>query len=187
MTTYASIKVSSVQFDPQTSSQVAPGSLYQDTLQPTGTLSSTDSGNSPTPVGATASGLAKTMQNTSGTTIPTNSPLAKTADGGIALAQADVDGDEILIGTSTSAIAPNAQSAVMLVGPNIPGILTGSGFAPGDPVYLNAVGGYTNDASTLDPTSESVIRLGYADCAAGAASTTVTDLIIFPAVVARPT
>lgn len=184
MTVYASFKAASIQFVPQ-NSPPGVGSLYQDSGQPIGTLSSTDTDNNPTAVGA-SNGLAKLMQNTSGVVIPANSPIAKTADGGIALAEANEVGDEILIGTSTAMIAIGAQATVLLVGPNIPGVLTGLGFAPGDPVYLNEAGSYTNDASTLDPTSESVIRLGYADCAAGAASTVVTDLIIFPEVIARP-
>jgi hypothetical protein len=75
---------------------------------------------------------------------------------------------------------------VQLVGQNVAGALTtSSGFAPGDELYLNEGGGYTNDPGTFTGENDSIIKIGIADCAEGAASETVTDLILFPQVIAR--
>jgi hypothetical protein len=45
--------------------------------------------------------------------------------------------------------------------------------------FINSVGSLTGD-------DDSIIKVGIADCAAGTASGTATDLIVFPEVILRP-
>jgi len=130
--------------------------------------------------------LVKSMKNTSGVQIPLGAPIAKLADGGISQADSDAVGKQIWIGVANETIAINAFGQVVLVGPNIAGALTGKGFTPGDHIFLSQDGSYINDSTLLTGGNDSLIRVGYADCADGVQSATATDLIMFAAVLSRP-
>lgn len=132
--------------------------------------------------------LSKQMQNLSGVTIPAGVPIAKMPNGSIARADSDgAGGLQNFIGISGASIADATQGAVILVGANLAGVITGLGFAPGQDIYLSESGGYTNTPATaFSNNDDSIIKIGVADCAAGAASSTATDLIMFPTVEVRP-
>ena len=144
-------------------------------------------GGSSTPIGATSSSdlLIKSKQNKSGVTIAANKPVALMPGGGIIAADSDGAGAQVVIGITLAAILDDALGNVSLVGPGVVGCVAGLGFAPGDAVYLSETGGYTNDLNSLTGGNDSIIRIGYADCAAGAASVTATDLILFSEVLSR--
>lgn len=139
--------------------------------------------NQPPASGAT---LLKTMQNLSGSTIPAGAPVAKLANGGIIAADSDGATTQNFVGIAVAAIVNNAQGQVAVTGQNIAGAITGLGFAPGQEIYLSQSGGYTNDIESFTDDDDSIIKIGIADCSAGAASATATDIIMFPEVLIRP-
>jgi len=182
-------KTTAIIFTPAPAGSLPANSLYVDSV--TNDLSSKDSGGAPGGVGGGGGGgtdtiMTKVMQNLSGLTIPINSPVAKKPNGSIILADADAVASMKVIGVALTAIADNAQAGVSLIGANAAGVLTGLGYAPGDDVYLSKTGGYTNNVNTFNPLTDVIVRLGYADCAAGAASATATDLIMFAEVLSSP-
>lgn len=125
--------------------------------------------------------VVKQMQVIAG--YPANTPVAKRADGKVEIAQADTSDGQVLIGITLAAtINPGELVNVLCVGANIAAAIYGLGFVVGDEVYVSETGGYTNDASTLT-NSDAIVKVGIADCAAGIASSTATDLILFPDVV----
>lgn len=179
------IKCSGIVFDPVQPGVLPTNAIYADSV--TQALSSKGGTGVSAPIGpastSSSSVMSKIMHNLSGFPIPKNTPVAKEADGSIAPADAAVNANKTVIGTTQELILNNAQGSVALVGQNVPGALTGLGFTPGDSVYLAVGGGYTTDVSTLMTTADTITRMGYADCAGGVASTTVVDLILFPEVV----
>lgn len=183
----AKIKTSGLILEPQTPASVASGVLFVDSTN-ADTLSYKDGGGITNPVGVTSSSnvLIKTMQNLSGVTIAAGKPIAKRTNGSIVLADADAMNAFRYIGITLESIANNATGRVMLIGPNAAGALIGSGYAPGDEVYFDENGNYTNDPTSLNPQVDNIILAGYADCAAGNASSTVEDLIVATETVSRP-
>jgi len=131
--------------------------------------------------------FTKTMQNLSGATIPAGYPVSKKPDGSIIASDSDGPGGlQNYIGISLAIILNGAQGVVIVVGPNIAGAITGLGFAPGDEVLIAENGGYTNDPNSFTDANDSIIKVGVADCASGAASPTATDIIMFSEVIIRP-
>lgn len=183
--TAVSIRVGAIVFDPVTPGGLGTNALYVDSSS--GALSSKGGTGATAPVGASSttanSVLTKILHNRSGFTIQAGMPFAKKSDGTIIAAAAGTVGDMVVLGTTLETILNNAQGLCQLIGPNVPGVLTGLGFAPGDAVYLGDGGGYTNTTSTLTFNTDSIVRMGYADCAAGVASAVATDLIMFAEVV----
>lgn len=183
--TTPSIKCSGIVFDAVAAGTLPNNALYLDTQ----TQSLTNKGGTgvSAPIGAsatsTASAFVKTMHNLTGFTITAGTPVSKEADGSIAPAGAGTAGAMRMIGYVISDILNNAQGSVSLLGgPNWPGVLSGA-YLPGDAVYLAHGGGYTSDTSTLGLSTDTLVRIGFADCAQGVASTTVSDLLIFPEVI----
>lgn len=131
--------------------------------------------------------VTKVMQNTSGVTIPAGKPVAKRADGGIQLADSDGVSSQNYIGVANEEIAASATGEVTLIGPNIAGAVSGLGLAPGDDVFIGETAGeFVGPAHAFTGDNDSIIKVGVADCAAGAASATATDLVMFTEVVLRP-
>lgn len=189
MTTYAKIRTGVLVLDPQAPDDAPDGSVYLDSENSNALTTKTTSG-SHVQVGASSSDdiMIKTMENLSGFDLAKGDPVAKKPDGSIVLADADGLNAQIVVGTCAEAILNGTQGRVALVGPNVANALLGRGFQPGQEAYLTATGTYTANPGTLDPTDDdSVVRMGVADCPAGAASTPATDLIMFSEVVARPT
>lgn len=79
------------------------------------------------------------------------------------------------VGMTLQDLAPAGSGLCLLHGMNVPGVLTGLGFAPGEEVFVDNTGAYTTGTG-LDGTSV-VARVGFADCTDGGASAVVTDLI----------
>lgn len=179
MTVYAKLRVSGVVFDPKTAVSAVTGELFveltSDQLSTKGLVDST-------PVGAAADAdslLIKMMQNLSGVGIPIGAEVCKLVNGGIALAESDIPARARVIGVAREAILNNAQGKVGLIGPNQPGVLAGLGFTPGDKVYMaETAGAYTNSLASFTGGNDRIVCVGIADCAAGNASLTVTDLIM---------
>lgn len=67
---------------------------------------------------------------------------------------------------------------VLLAGYNIPGALTGLGFAPGDEVYVDETGSYSSGVIGLGSANDTYQRVGWADCATATVATVATDLIM---------
>jgi hypothetical protein len=186
MTTYAKIKVEAIHFGNAISPAEQPNNaLFIDSSS--NELSNKDSSGSTAPLAATASPFNKQMQSGIVGTIAANTPVAKlSANGKIAPAGSDTVNAQEYVGiTLEDFVGYDSLGLVHCTGPNIAGVLP-SGFVPGDEVFLNEGGGYISDPALFTGSNDSIIRLGIADCAAGAASAIATDLILFPEVIARP-
>lgn len=126
----------------------------------------------------------KTMQSGHVAAIPANTPVSKLANGKIVPADSDLPVAKKFIGITKAIIYPNRTGPVFLVGPNLVGVLSAYSFAPGDEVYLSETGGgYTNDPNSFTGNNDEIIKVGIADCAAGNATATAPDLILFTEVV----
>jgi hypothetical protein len=178
MTVYAKMRVDGLILNPVPASSAGDGEMYND--QDSTQISVKGSGSDTTPIGpsgSSSSPLIKVMENLSGGDIPAGSDVCKRPDGSIAMASSDTPGFENVIGIANVDIPNAATGAVGLLGPNFPAVLTGLGFTPGDIVYMaESSGQYTNDLTTFT-NSDRIVQVGIADCAAGTASTTVTDLL----------
>jgi len=167
---------------PSTPSGIPNNSVFVDSTNGNAATFKDNTGATTVVTNPAASFLSKQMQAYG--PIPVNSPVSKRTDGYIELADANAVGGMDLIGWNTqAAIAMGDLITVICVGPNLVGAITGLGFAVGDEVYVSETGGYTNDPSTLT-NMDAIIKVGVADCAAGVASATATDLVCFPDVVA---
>jgi len=118
-------------------------------------------------------------------------PVSKNpATGKVILADSDGAGTQQFYGvTVTTCAGDGSPVTVQLPGANLAGVLTGLGFAVGDEIFMGeTAGSYVNGAGvdSFVGANDSIFKLGIADCAAGVASATVTDLILLPEVVARP-
>lgn len=131
--------------------------------------------------------LIKQMQSGHGSTIPAGKPVSKLANGKIVPADSDDALGQKYVGITKDSITANGTGDVYLTGNNIPGAVSGLGFTPGDEVFLSETSGaFTNNPNSFTNNDDSIIKLGIADCAAGTASSTATDLIMFTEVIARP-
>ena len=167
---------------PTTPSGIPNNSVFVDSTNGNAATFKDNTGSNTVITNPAASFLTKQMQAYAA--IPINSPVSKRPDGYIEVADASGADGMDLIGWNTQAALANGDLInVLLVGANIAGAITGLGFAVGDEIYVSASGGYTNDPSTLTNT-DAIIKVGVADCAAGVASATATDLVCFPDVVA---
>ena len=185
--TVAKIKVSAVSFQQIETNSAEDGDLYR-SASAAGALSEKTLVGDESAIGAASSAdiMIKTMQNLTGQTIAARTPVAKLADGSIIEADSDGANQQTVIGITLEDIDDEATGRVALIGPNVVNAVLGLGFAPADEVFLSKTGGYTNNAGSLTPGVDSIVRLGFADCASGEASETATDLIMFAEVILRP-
>jgi len=130
--------------------------------------------------------LIKAMENLSGLSIAARRPVAKKTNGSVIDADSDGVGTQAIIGITLDTINDGEVGNVLLLGPNAANAILGLGFIVGKAVYVSPNGGYTTNTAdfTLDNdiTNDTIVRVGYADCPAGAASATATDLILFAGV-----
>lgn len=132
-------------------------------------------------------GSSNVKQMVAGAALSSGKPISKRPDGKII--QTDSDGADArnYVGFSLQSAAADGDLVnVQLVGANIAGALTGLGFASGSQIFLDEVsGGLTDDPGTFTGANDVILKVGIADCAAGTASGTATDLIMFSEEVAR--
>ena len=129
----------------------------------------------------------KQMQSGHETTISSGKPVSKLPNGKIVPADSDAANGQKYIGITKVSIAVEALGDIYLPGNNIPNAILGLGFTPGDEVFLSETSGMvTNNPSSFTNNDDSIIKIGIADCSAGTASSTATDLIMFSEVIARP-
>lgn len=117
-------------------------------------------------------------------TITAGMIVALYTDGKIYQADANDPQRNVLVGIAVANIAPGVAGRCFLFGTNIPGVLASSGFAPREEVFVSNTGAYTT-GSGLDGTS-AIAKVGWADCADGAGSSTVTDLILIYQKISQP-
>lgn len=179
MVQYAKVKTDAVIFNPIAAYAVA-NALYVST-----SLGGKLTCEAPTVFG-TADLLIKPMQ--SGEALAVGIPISKRADGKIVAADSDGVNRQQPIGVTVAAFdAIDSIANVLLAAPNAVGVLTGLGFAPGDEIFIGeTTGGYVNDITPFVGNDDSIIKVGVADCGAGAASGVATDLILMTQVIARP-
>jgi hypothetical protein len=184
MTTYAKIRTNAVVFNP-VSTDTTPNTLFANN---SGTLSSTDGSGGTAPITRSADAAYGIKLMQAHETIRVGKTVSKRSDGTIVEAESDVAGRQQPVGIALVAFASAGdQGNVLLFAPNAPGVLTGLGFTPGDDIYVGeTTGGYVNDITPFTGNDDSLIKVGVADCAAGAASGVVTDLIMITLVIARP-
>lgn len=127
----------------------------------------------------------KTMVNANSALIPAGKPVAVTPTG-IRLADTDDVLKKKYNGFSVEDIAYPGSGKVFLTGDNLPGVLTGLGFAPGDDIFIGETAGLlTNDISAFSGFDDDIIRVGIADSAEDTVSALATDLIMQTDVVSR--
>ena len=190
MTSYAKIRTEAVILEPinPTLNPVPDNSMFSNMNNSNGiTLKDNSSVTAPISTGSSeTSYFVKPMQ--AAVVIAINTPVAKRGDGKIVPVDRDDPNAKKPIGVTTqAAVNVNDIITVFLTGPNLPGMLAGKGFAPGDEIYSdNVPGGMVNDISTLNVQTDAVLRLGIADCASGAASAVAVDLILSMEVISQP-
>lgn len=175
------LKIAAIVLEPRTSTGLPTNAVYVD--QASGALSNKGGTGAVAPIGAGAASadsvLTKVWHNKSGATMAAGIPVAKLTDG--SMAPADAHTRVRCMAVLLEETLNNAQGRVALIGPNVIGALTGLGFAPGDAIYLSVSGGYTNNAAFAQ--TNTIVRIGFADCATGPASAVAQDLVMFAEVV----
>lgn len=137
--------------------------------------------------GSLAEAFEKPMVNGDVATIPAGKPVSIKGDGSYVLGDSDsADGQEP-VGITLASVAVSAVGSVALFGRNMPGVLTGLGFAPGDDIFIDeASGQYTNTVAGFTGDDDSIVRIGVAAAANGVTSANATDLIMMREVLIRP-
>jgi hypothetical protein len=174
--------------DPANPGDVPANSLFFDAAS-SGILSQKNASNLSNQIAQATSNdlMIKVMQNLSGVTIPAGKPISKAADGSILASDSDGStASQTYCGITLDSINNGSTGRVLLVGPNVPNVITGLNYTPGQDIFLSESGGYTNNAGSFTGNNDSIIKVGIADCAAGNASSTATDLIMFPDVLVKP-
>lgn len=185
MTTYAKLRTDAVVLNPTTSASLPNNSMFSDSADGNILKNKDNSGSTQTVVASSL--FNKTMQSGFVGIIAAGVPVSKTSDGRIIPADADGAGAQEPIGISLVPFySYDDLGAVHLFAPNVSGVLTSLGFIPGEEIFLGESGGYTNNPNAFTGDNDSIIRIGVADCASGAASAIATDLIINTQVIIRP-
>jgi hypothetical protein len=180
MVQYAKFRSAALIFDPQDPANVPNGAIFMDASNTDAFTTKTTGGDEQQVSGTTQDILTKVKKNMTGTTIPINTSIALFSDGTIKIADADEVGTRIVIGVTLEAIAHEAFGRILLIGPNAADVLIGSGFAPGDTIYMGKTPGtFINSVSSFNLDTDTVVKVGYADCSGGIASPEATDLIMF--------
>jgi hypothetical protein len=176
-------KATFVQLIPTVKALVPNGSVFLDAANGNASSVKNTSGNVIVINSAAAATNLVTKDMQAAGIYPVNSPVSKRADGQIQIADADAVGGKELVGIMLQAsLAVGDIVTVLLVGANMVDAISGLGFNVGDEIYVSDAGGYTNDPASLANT-DSIIKIGIADCSAGGATSVATDLILFPEVV----
>ncbi|MBK9390480.1 MAG: hypothetical protein IPN68_09900 [Bacteroidetes bacterium] len=182
-------KLKFVAMEPITPSEAPNGTLYIDSTNantPTyknfsGVSEELGSGG-----GGGANFLLKQMQSDEAP-IANKVPVSKKPNGRVIAADSDSADGQFYIGFTMESVSSVGQLFnVLLIGANVENAVSGLGFSPGDDIYLDENGGYVNTVSGFTGSNDSIIKVGVADCPAGAASAVATDLVVFSDVIARP-
>jgi hypothetical protein len=187
MANYARVRTDALILNPVDQNTVPTNSLYVDLTS--GTLTSINGVGAPSPVTeSTATLFKKQMQSGHSGAIASGTPLSKRPDGRIIPTDSDLAGAQQYIGIALESFpAIGSLGLVLLIGPNAAGALTSLGFTPGQEIFVGqTTGGYISDLSSLTGDDDSIIQVGIADCGAGVASATATDLIMSPNIISRP-
>lgn len=116
-----------------------------------------------------------------------NRPLSKKSDGTVILLDSDDPESNIFCAYSMEAATfIGQQVSVLCIGANVVGAVSGMGFLPGEEIFIGESGEYVNSVSGFTGANDTIIKVGVADCSAGAASPVATDLIAFASVIAYP-
>jgi len=168
------MKAKAIILDPTTSTQVPVGAFFIDSDNANNfTLKSTDGSNQTVAKAGLSSFIKKMVANGS---IPINTPVSKSSTGYVIPAVTVGANGSNVIGYALSEASQQGDLIdVLMNGPNMPGVLSGLGFATGDTIYLADNSGYTNIKPVFQ--DKSVIKLGIADCVGGSTFTVATDLI----------
>jgi|GEM_PF-2937471 len=187
---FASIKVAYVELVPVNPTQVPAGAVFLDETNSDQVTIKNPGGGSPEPVSGSGGADYFRKACVAGGAIAAKVPVAKRSDGKVVAADTDDVTARNFVGYSLSAVAGDGDPLdILLAGPNLAGALTGLGFAPGDLVYMSeTAGGYLKETDIAGMTgNDDVIRvIGIADCAAGVASATATDLVAITQTIAYP-
>lgn len=187
-TVYAQIRTGAVVFDPQVPGVIPDGSLYLDSTN-SNVLTTKTVGGSEQPIGTSSSAdiMIKEKENKTGVTIAISKRVSIKSDGSICLADNDDPVARQSFGLTLESIDHLATGRILLDGPNAVGAIAGLGFTPGQPIMLSSTPGVlTNDLSSFDPETDVIMKVGIADCAAGVASATASDLIMVTDVISTP-
>lgn len=188
MTVYGKIKTTHVVLEPTPAATSPAGSIFNDSSN-ANALTNRTTGGSIAQIGATSSAdiLIKRKRNMTGAPIPAARRVALLSNGNIVLADSDNLSAMLDIGMSLDVIDNGNYGRVLLNGANAAGALTGLGYATGDHIYLSKTPGMlTNSTSGFNPETDTIMRVGIADCADGDASSTATDLIMTVEVYSSP-
>ena len=187
MGTKAKFKVSGLEFESEASNTINNLAIFADIAD--NIIKQKTSGGATDSIGAGGGGGIDRFlkQMTAGEAIAAGRPFSIRSDGKVLDAGSDkVDGQQVIGITSTVATADGDLINVILVGPNLAGVLTGLGFQSGEEIFLNEGGGYTNDTTGFTGNNDSIIKLGVATGPAGAPEAIATDLVAFPEIILRP-
>lgn len=174
-----------VQLIPANPSEVPSGSLFIDITNANAITYKDPIGNSGD-IGGGGGGtnyFVKMMQASE--VMPVKSPVSKLPNGKIIAASTDEVSRQNICGYTLEAVTLVDQVvSILLIGPNLQGAIEDLGFTPGEAIYLNEFGGYTNDPADII-TGQDLIQVGIADCQGGTASGVAVDLIAFTDIVGR--
>jgi hypothetical protein len=189
---FAKIRTDALVLVPVDPDDVPPNSIFSDATDG-GTISSINASGVQEPIGSWGGGgggesalFSKLM--VASVAFSAGTPVSKRSDGRVEPVDRDAPNGQVPVGIATTAsAAPDAIVSVFLTGPNLPGVLTGRGFAPGKEIYsANVPGGMVDSTIGFNFETDAVLRLGISDCGAGVASTEATDLIISMEIVSSP-
>jgi len=186
--TFALLKTTALVLEPTTSAAVPTGAIYNDASN-SGTFTNKSVTGDVQPIGASTSSsvMVKMKRNTTGAQIAAYKRVAILTDGSICLADSDDPLAMKDIGLTLDAIDHLSYGRVLLNGANADGALAGLGYSTGQDVFLSKTpGGLTNNISAFDPATDTIMRVGTADCANNDTSFVATDLIMTIEVYSRP-
>lgn len=136
---------------------------------------------------ASTSFTTKLKFNGSLAPIAAHTPVALKSDGTVVLADADGLDNQMLIGFALDLIPVAGRGRVLISNPNAAGVLAGSGFIPGETIMLSKTPGVlTNDRGIFNPITDTILKVGIADCADGIQSSIATDLIMSLEILSQP-
>lgn len=188
MTVYAKMKTVSVAFEPTTPAAQPINSIFVDSTN-SNVFSNKTTGGTTSPIGSTSSAdyLVKYKRNSSGSFIPAYRRVALMPDGSVALADSDNPSLMKDIGMSIEGINDGVYGRIILNGANAAGALTGLGFLSGQNIFLGKTPGtLVNSTSGFDPNTDTIMRVGVADCATNTVGSAATDLIMTIEVYSSP-
>lgn len=180
-------KAKFVELVPANPSEVPANCLFVDSTN-NNTPTYKNQFNLPAEIGTTvgtSSLFVKTME--AGGLFLINRPLSKKPDGTVVQLDSDDPGANNFCAYSLQeATFIGEQVSVLCLGANIVNAVSGMGFTAGDILYIGENGEYTNSVSGFTGNNDTIIKVGLADCPAGAASPEATDLIAIADIIAYP-